>query len=52
MEFTALFLAVTILMLVAWWGPRGLALALYGASIAAAVATYLYHARDVLSLSF
>ena len=52
MEFTALFLAVTILMLVAWWGSRAWAIALYGASIAAAVATYLYHASDTLSLSF
>jgi hypothetical protein len=52
MEFTALFLAVSIVMIVAWWGARALALALYAATIVAAVATYLHHARDVLSLSF
>jgi hypothetical protein len=26
MEFTALFLAVTVVMVVAWWGTRTLAL--------------------------
>jgi hypothetical protein len=29
MEFTALFLAVTIVMIVAWRGPRSLALTLF-----------------------
>ena len=52
MEFTALFLAVTIVTLVAWRGPRPLALALYAAVLTAAVATYLYHATDALKLSF
>jgi hypothetical protein len=31
MEFTALFLALTVVMLVAWWGSRALALALFAA---------------------
>ena len=31
MEFTALFLAITVVMLAAWWGSRTLALALFGA---------------------
>jgi hypothetical protein len=44
MEFTVLFLAVTIVIIVAWWGTRPLALA--------SVATYLHHASDVLKLSF
>jgi hypothetical protein len=52
MEFTALFLAITIVMLVACWGSRTLALALTGATLAAIVATYLHHATDVLKLSF
>jgi Family of unknown function (DUF5993) len=52
MEFTALFLAVTVVMLVAWWGARTLALALTAATLAASVATYLHHATDVLKLSF
>ena len=52
MEFTALFTAVTIAMLVAWRGPRTLALALYAAVLIAAVATYLHHATDPLKLSF
>ena len=52
MEFAALFLALTIVQLVAWRGSRGLALTLFGASLAASVATYLHHATDVLKLSF
>jgi hypothetical protein len=42
MEFTALFLTVTIVMLVAWRGSRSLALGLYAATLLAAVATYLH----------
>jgi hypothetical protein len=52
MEFTALFLAVTIVMLVAWRGPRSLALGLFAAVLMASVATYLHHATDALKLSF
>jgi Family of unknown function (DUF5993) len=52
MEFTALFLAITIVMLVAWRGPRSLALTLFGAALLASVATYLHHATDTLTLSF
>jgi hypothetical protein len=52
MEFTALFLAVTIVMLVAWRGPRSLALGLFAAVLMASVATYLHHATDTLKLSF
>jgi Family of unknown function (DUF5993) len=52
MEFTALFLAITIVMLVAWRGPRSLALTLFGAVLLASVATYLHHATDTLTLSF
>jgi hypothetical protein len=52
MEFTALFLAVTIVMLVAWRGPRSLALSLFAVVLIASVATYLHHATDTLNLSF
>ncbi|MET0877211.1 MAG: DUF5993 family protein [Tardiphaga sp.] len=52
MEFTALFLAIAIVMLVAWRGSRALALPLFGAVLLACVATYLHHATDVLKLSF
>jgi hypothetical protein len=52
MEFTALFLAVTIVMLVAWRGPRSLALVMFAAVMLAAVATYVHHATDTLKLSF
>jgi hypothetical protein len=52
MEFTALFLAVTIVMLVARRGPRSLALGLFAAVLIACVATYLHHATDTLQLSF
>jgi hypothetical protein len=52
MEFTALFLAITVVMLVAWRGSRTLALALFAATLVACVATYLHHATDALKLSF
>ena len=52
MEFSGLFLAVTVVMLTAWWGSRALALALFAVTLIASVATYLHHATDVLKLSF
>ena len=52
MEFTVLFLATAIVMLIAWRGPRPLALGLFGAVLIACVATYLHHATDTLKLSF
>jgi len=52
MEFTLLFLAVAVVMLAAWRGPRPLALGLYAAVLIACVATYLHHATDTLKLSF
>ena len=52
MEFTALFLAVTLVLLAGWLGSRTLALVLFGATLLACVATYLHHATDVLKLSF
>ena len=52
MEFTLLFLAIVIVMLVAWRGPRPLAMGLFAAVLIACVATYLHHATDVLKLSF
>ena len=52
MEFTLLFLAVAIVMLVAWRGSRRLALGLYAAVMIACLATYLHHATDTLKLSF
>jgi hypothetical protein len=52
MEFTALFLAIAIVMVVAWCGPRPLALGLFAVVLLACVATYLHHATDTLKLSF
>ena len=52
MEFTLLFLATALVMLVAWFGPRGPAILLFAATLLGAVATYLHHATDVLTLSF
>lgn len=52
MVFTALFLAAAAAMLIAWRGSRPLALALFAALLIAALATYLHHATDVLTLSF
>ena len=52
MEFTALFLAIAIVMLVSWRGSRPLALGLFAVVMIACVATYLHHATDTLKLSF
>jgi hypothetical protein len=52
MEFTTLFLGIVIVMLVAWRGPRSLAMALFGAVFVACIATYMHHATDTLTLSF
>jgi len=52
MEFTVLFLATVIVMLIAWRGQRPLALGLFAAVLIACVATYLHHATDTLKLSF
>jgi hypothetical protein len=52
MEFAALFLAVTVVMIAAWRGARTIALALFAVTLIASVATYLHHATDVLKLSF
>jgi Family of unknown function (DUF5993) len=52
MEFTALFLAVTVVLLFAWCGARPVALALFAATLVASVAVYLHHATDALTLSF
>ena len=52
MEFTALFLATAIVMLIAWRGPRTLAVGLFAAVLIACVATYLHHATATLKLSF
>ena len=50
MEFTALFLAITVVMIVAWRGP--LALSLFAIVFLACIGTYLHHATDTLKLSF
>jgi hypothetical protein len=52
MEFTALFLAITIAMLIAWHGPRPLAIGFSALILVACVATFLHHATDQLNLSF
>jgi hypothetical protein len=52
MIFAALFLAVTVLMLVAWRGSRKTALGVFAVVLITAVAIYLDHATDVLKLSF
>jgi uncharacterized protein DUF5993 len=52
MEFSALFLTITVVMLVTWLGSRTLALVLFAVTLIASVATYLHHATDALQLSF
>ena len=52
MEFTLLFLAIMIAMLVAWRGPRSVANGVFAVVLIASVATFLHHATDRLNLSF
>ena len=52
MEFAVLFLVIFAVMLVAWHGPRSVALGLFGLVLLASAATYLHHATAVLKLSF
>lgn len=52
MEFTALFLAAAIVMLVAWRGSRTLAMSLFAVLLVVCAATYFHHATDTLKLSF
>jgi hypothetical protein len=52
MEFTAQFLGLTVVLLVAWLGPRSLAFALFAVTFMISVAIYLHHATDTLQLSF
>ena len=52
MEFTALFLGLTVVLLVAMSGRRRVALVLFAATFITSVAIYLHHATDRLQLSF
>lgn len=52
MEFTALFLSLTAVLLVASQGARRVALVLFAFTFIASVAIYLHHATDRLPLSF
>jgi len=52
MEFTLLFLLLTIVMLVAWHGRRTLAVGLFLFATVLAAAVFRHHATDVLNLSF
>jgi hypothetical protein len=52
MEFTALFLALTVVLVVASLGPRSLALVLFAVTFITSLAIYLHHATDRLQLSF
>jgi hypothetical protein len=52
MIFAAQFLAVAIVMLVAWRGSRKTALAVFAVVLITSVTIYLDHATDVLKLSF
>ena len=50
MYIAALFLLFTVTMLVAWFGGRGTAMALFVVSLVATVAVYLHHATDTLQI--
>jgi hypothetical protein len=52
MEFTGMFLGLTVVLLVATLGRRRLALALFAVTFISSVAIYLHHATDKLQLSF
>ena len=52
MEFTVLFLAIMVVLLIAWRGSRVLAMSLFGLVLIGCVATFLHHATDALKLSF
>jgi hypothetical protein len=52
MIFAAQFLAVTIVLFVAWRGSRMTALAVFAVVLITSVTIYLDHATDVLKLSF
>jgi hypothetical protein len=52
MEFTALFLGLTVALLVAALGSRRIALALFAVTFITSIAIYLHHATDSLQLSF
>ncbi len=52
MEFTALFLAFAIAMVIAWRGSRAMALALSVVLLVACAVTFIHHATDTLKLSF
>lgn len=52
MELTGLFLVLTVVMFIAWWGPRTLALTLWAATFIVSLLIHLHHATDALNLSF
>ncbi len=52
MIFSALFLGITVVMAVAWWGSRTQALAIFVVVLIASATTFFDHATDVLKLSF
>jgi hypothetical protein len=51
-EFSALFLAIFVVMLFAWFGPRTAAVTLFLLTLAGSAATLVHHATDALKLSF
>jgi hypothetical protein len=52
MIFALAFLMATASMIAAWRGSRPLALAVFGATLAAMLMIYMHHATDILPLSF
>ena len=52
MDQTVLFLLFLIAMLLAWFGPRRLAIALFCLTLVLMAADFLHHATDALKLSF
>jgi hypothetical protein len=52
MDFAALFLALGVIMTIAWAGWRRVALGLFAVAAVLTLALFRHHATDVLALSF
>jgi hypothetical protein len=52
MDQTVLFVLFLLALLLAWFGPRRGAIAVFCIALALTVADFLHHATDALKLSF
>jgi hypothetical protein len=52
MDQTVLFILFLFAMLLAWFGPRWTAVAVFGIALVLTVSDFFYHATTALTLSF